>query len=218
MNKTRLLMNSLHLALLPFLCSCGIKPLPLPEIGKGYSFESFEIDKNINFLTIDNYLHRDDVSYRDVRMLEDPANYEAIGGDRFLSGYIDSFEVAPLPYFVPIELPPEVTNAYSGPTLFKMVDDNYLPNFVESISIVESIFPKDKAIFLMCGGGGYAFFMKKLLLNLGYDKNKLYNIGGYWYYEGKNSISTKIIKDEVISYDFSSVPYHEINFEVLHSL
>jgi hypothetical protein len=36
----------------------------------------YGIDKNINERTIDNYLHRSDVVYRDVRMLEDSASWE----------------------------------------------------------------------------------------------------------------------------------------------
>ena len=69
-----------------------LKELPKPEITGGSRGE-LGIDKNINEKTIDEYLYREDSVYRDMRMLEDPANYEAIGGDRFLSGYIDGFEV-----------------------------------------------------------------------------------------------------------------------------
>ena len=54
------------------------------------------IDKNINEATIDEYLNRPDSVYRDMRMLEDPGNYEAIGGDRLLASlnytYLDALE------------------------------------------------------------------------------------------------------------------------------
>ena len=50
-------------------------------IDKGYQV-------NINEETIDNYLNRNDSVYRDMRMLKDPGNYEAIGGDSYLSGFI----------------------------------------------------------------------------------------------------------------------------------
>ena len=47
--------------------------------------------------------------------------------------------------------------------------------------ILEDLFPKDKKIFLMCGGGGYAGMMKNLLISLGWNQDNIYNVGGYWY-------------------------------------
>ena len=69
----------------------------------------------------------------------------------------------------------------------------------------------------MCGGGGYAGMTKNLLVELGWDANKIYVLGGYWSYEGKNSVSTvlKTNQDGTRVFDFSSVPYHNINFSVL---
>ena len=72
--------------------------LPKPEISEGIRGEQFGIDKNINESTIDEYLGRSDSVYRDMRMLKDPGNYEAIGGDSYLSGFVEGFEVVPLPY------------------------------------------------------------------------------------------------------------------------
>ena len=65
--------------------------LPAPELAEGIRGSQFGIDKNINESTIDRYLGRDDAVYRDLRMLKDPGNYEAIGGDSYLSGFIDCF-------------------------------------------------------------------------------------------------------------------------------
>jgi len=81
------------------------------------------------------------------------------------------------------------------------------------MSILESIFPKDKYIFLMCGAGGYANFTKKMLVSLGWDKSKIYNVGGYWNYEGEKSVSTKIKGSKKC--DFSKVAYHNIDFSRL---
>ncbi|MDO4501017.1 MAG: thioredoxin family protein [Erysipelotrichaceae bacterium] len=198
-----------------FLTGCQSK-LPLPEKDSGIRGEMFEIDKNINEATIDNYLNRKDSVYYDMRMLKDEANYEAIGGDSYLSGYIKGFEVLPFPYICnPVGLPEEVGNSYSGKTLFTLKDGIYTANYKESEDIINKYFPKDKNIFLICGGGGYAYQMKQLLLFLGYDANKIYNVGGFWYYEGKNAISTK---QEDGTYDFSSVVYHQINFDALNPL
>lgn len=190
--------------------------LPLPEVASGARGE-MGIDKNINEDTIDNYLDRDDVVYRDMRMLEDPANYEAIGGDRFLSGYINGFEVVPLPYIIPVDgLPSDVGETYKGETLFDYVDGTYIANYEEAYDILEELFPQDKTIFLMCGGGGYANMMKNFLIAMGWDEDTIYNVGGYWYYRGKNDI--KVEKTAEGEYDFSKVPYHEIKFDNLKKI
>lgn len=192
-----------------------LKELPKPEITGGERGE-LGIDKNINEATIDEYLNREDSVYRDMRMLEDPGDYEKIGGDRFLSGYVEGFEVIPLPYIIPVTgLPSEVGDTYTGTTLFYDDDGTYIANYEESMDIIERIFPKDRVIFLMCGGGGYAGMAKNFLVSLGWDENKIYNTGGYWYYKGEHSISVKKEVDGVVSYDFDSVPYHNIEFDKL---
>jgi hypothetical protein len=195
------------------------KELPKPELSGGERGK-LGIDKNINEKTIDDYLGREDSVYRDMRMLEDPANYEAIGGDRYLSGYIKGFEVVPLPYILPVSgLPDAVGKTYEGKTLFS-IDKNgsYVANYEESRQIIEELFPKDKVIFLMCGGGGYAGMMRGFLISMGWDENKIYNIGGHWYYEGKNNIPVKKVVDGKTVYDFDSVPYHKIEFDKLTSI
>ena len=192
-----------------------LKELPKPEVTGGTRGQ-LGIDKNINEQNIDEYLNREDSVYRDMRMLEDPATYENIGGVRFLSGYIKGFEVIPLPYIIPISgLPSEVGETYKGNTLFSYVDGKYVANYEESISIIEKIFPKDKVIFLMCGGGGYAGMTKNFLVSLGWNEEKLYNVGGYWYYEGKNKIEVKKVVGNKVTYDFDNIPYHKIEFDKL---
>lgn len=189
--------------------------LPKPEVTEGLRGQ-LGIDKNINESTIDNYLNRDDSVYYDMRMFKDPGNYEAIGGDSYLSGYVKGFEVLPLPYLVNVTgLPKEVGSTYSGKTLFTNKDGNYIANYEESVSIIESLFPKDKYIFLMCGGGGYAGMTKKLLVSLGWDENKIYDVGGYWYYNGNNKIEVKKSTDDKVIYEFWKVPYHNIDFSNL---
>ena len=190
----------------------NLLPLPKPEITEGQRGE-LGIDKNINEETIDKYLNRKDSVYRDMRMLKDPGNYEAIGGDSYLSGFIKGFEVIPYPLITEVKgLPKEVGNSYTGKTLFSQNEDGtYKANYKESLEYLEYYFPKDKYIFLICGGGGYAGMTKKLLVSLGWDENKIYNIGGYWYYNGKNNIKVK----NNDKYDFWKVTYHDINFDSL---
>ena len=154
-----------------------------------------KIDKNINEGTIDQYLGRSDSVYRDMRMLKDPGNYEAIGGDSYLSGFVEGFEVVPLPYIVNVTgLPAAVGNTYTGPTLFTEEKGSYKANYKESYDIIKALFPKDKNIFLMCGGGGYAGMMKSLLVALGWDADKIYDVGGYWFYNGEHDV--KVIRTD----------------------
>lgn len=194
--------------------------LPTPELSDGLRGQQFGIDKNINEETIDKYLERNDTVYRDMRMLKDPGNYEAIGGDSYLSGFVKGFEVVPYPYIVNVSnLPAEVGNTYTGKTLFTAdKDGNLTANYEESLQILEDLFPKDKNIFLMCGGAGYAGDMKKILVKLGWDANKIYNVGGYWYYEGDNAVIVKTTRDGETVYDFWKVPYHDIDFTTLHEV
>lgn len=192
------------------LCNRTSK-LPVPEITSGLRGE-FGIDKNINEETIDKYLGRSDFVYRDMRMLKDPGNYEAIGGDSYLSGFIKGFEVVPYPYLVNVTgLPSEVGETYIGDTLFTFENGVYKANYEESLEILEYLFPRDKYIFLICGGGGYAGMTKSLLVNLGWDSNKIYNVGGFWYYNGNNRVDVK----NGSRYDFYKVLYHDIDFSEL---
>lgn len=185
--------------------------LPKPEVTGGER-GMLGIDKNINEQTIDKYLNRSDSVYRDMRMLKDPGNYEAIGGDSYLSGFIKGFEVVPYPLLTEVKgLPKEVGDSYTGKTLFKEKDGKYIANYKESLEILEYYFPKDKNIFLICGGGGYAGMTKNLLVSLGWDENKIYNVGGYWYYDGKNNVEVK----NNDKYDFYKVTYHDIDFKNL---
>lgn len=189
--------------------------LPKPELSEGLR-GTFGIDKNINETTIDNYLNRSDSVYRDMRMLKDPGNYEAIGGDSYLSGFIKGFEVVPYPYIVNVTgLPEEVGKTYEGKTLFTLKDGKYIANYNESLSILEYLFPKDKNIFLMCGAGGYAGSTKEMLVALGWDENKIYNIGGYWYYNGNNNVEVKRTTNNKTYYDFYKINYHNIDFTKL---
>ena len=150
----------------------NLSKMPKPQITGGERGK-LGIDKNINEKTIDKYLNRSDSVYRDMRMLKDPGNYEAIGGDSYLSGMIEGFEVVPYPLLTEVKgLPEEVGESYKGKTLFTEENGKYKANYKESIKFLEYYFPKDKKIFLICGGGGYAGMTKNLLVSLGWDKNK----------------------------------------------
>lgn len=198
------------------------KPLPKPEKSEGLR-GVYDIDKNINDKTIDNYLGRKDTVYIDLRLLEDTATWENKGGERIITGFIEGFEVIPYAYLT--QFPEEyiqqkkeenVSGLYKGKTLFHIDEKGkYIANYKESMEILKYMFPKDKYIFLMCGAGGYANFTKQMLVSLGWDKDKIYNLGGYWNYEGKHAISTVNKNGDEIKYDFWKIPYHNIDFDKL---
>lgn len=191
--------------------------LPKAERSEGLRGE-LGIDKNINEKNIDDYLGREDSVYYDMRMLVDSVRYEEIGGDSYLSGFISGFEVIPYPYLATVTgLPENVGEPYMGPTLFTITEEGeYIANYEEAMEILEYFFPKDKKIFLMCGGGGYAGMTKELLIAHGWNGDLIYNIGGYWYYTGEHKVEVKRVNtDGTIAYDFWKVPYHEICFDDL---
>ena len=190
----RLFVVLIILVLLPLASCKGVaknkeKALPKPEVD---SESIFGVDKNINMSTIDDFLGRNDVVYIDVRMLFDSADFAAIGGDADLSKTIDGFKVVPYPYIGSLsELP--VTGGYASDCLYEIewtdgfICSSVKANYQESDIILSEIFPKDKAIFLMCGGGGYAGMMKALLIELGWNQELIYNVGGNWNYTGEYS-------------------------------
>lgn len=192
----------LIILLLTLFTACGagtqVKALPPAEPD---AESQFGVDKNINISTIDSWLNRDDVVYRDVRMLFDPAEYASIGGNADLSRTIKGFKIVPYPYIATLTALP-VSGAYDGDRLFTVTwgEDGTInsaeANYKESTMILEELFPKDKAIFLMCGGGGYSGMMKSLLIFLGWDDSKLYNIGGNWGYTGSNSQELIVYPEE----------------------
>ena len=157
---------SLIISCLILLSSCAKASIPEPDADLD---SMFGVDKNINILTIDKYLGREDTVYRDMRMLFDPADYAAIGGDADLSFTIKGFKVVPYPFIGTLQALP-VDGAYTGETLFTVEwnEDGTVktaaPNYKESMLCLEELFPKDKNIFLICGGGGYAGMMKNLLI------------------------------------------------------
>ena len=150
-------------------CSCKKVTVPAADAGEfDASKQTFGFDKNVNMETIDKYLNLENVAYRDMRLLIDSQGYDEIGGAGMLTETIEGFRISPLPY---------IANLWEGmlppPVLANPVEANYTPlytvvwnddgsiasiqaNYVESQYVLEEIFPKDKLIFLICGGGGYA--------------------------------------------------------------
>ena len=155
--------------------------------------DMFSVDRNVNMETIDDYLGIDGVCYRDMRMVKDPADYAAIGGDAVLSIGLEGFKTVPFPYVATLQQLP-VQGAYEGRRLFDVEwgEDGQPVSiqacFEESQMVVEDLFPRGRPIVLCCGGGGYAGMMRRLLIGMGYDPALLYNAGGVWDYTGYHAV------------------------------
>ena len=184
-------------------CSCNTVEIPKADAGAfDMTSQNFGVDKNVNVGTIDKYLNIEGVVYRDMRLLVDSQGYDDLTSTSsgMLTGTIEGFRISPLPY---------IANLWEGmlppPVLDNPVDIEYTPlynvvwaedgsitsiseNYEESKYVLEEIFPKDKIIFLMCGGGGYAWMTKQILIKLGYNQDKIYNLGGFWGYEGEHAV------------------------------
>lgn len=57
-----------------------------------------------------------------------------------------------------------------------------------------------------------------MLVSLGWDENKIRDIGGYWYYDGNNKIDVKETINGKDYYNFSKVPYYNLDFKSLHKI
>ena len=196
----------------------ALSPLPPPERDGGM----FGVDLNINMSTIDDWLERPDVVYRDMRMLYYPADFPSIGGLSNLTRTLPGYLVVPFPYIATLDAMP-VGNAYEGDKLFEVVWGeggeilSVTPNYTESEMILNELFPKDKVIFLMCGGAGYSFLTRQFLNYMGWDESMIYSTGGNWYYEGGMGLDMTInsSNDSIATW---RVNYAHIDFDNLHRI
>ena len=174
----------------------------------------FGVDMNVNMDSIDDYLNLSDAVYRDMRMPVDPYDYDAIGGSSIASATIEGFAMIPYPKLAPcLNMPEALGDGYDGPTLFS-IDENgsYLANYAESEAILERLFPKDKAILLMCGAGGYAGMTRNLLVGLGWNGDMIINVGGYWDYSGDCSVPVLSEDSGDGLYGFNGTEFYDIDF------
>ena len=186
----------------------------------------FGEDLNINIDTIDHYLNRSDVAYRDLRMFVDPADFAAIGGDPELPEVLEGFKIVPYPFLATLaELP--VEGRYLGETLIDITFDDEGSiasvdfNYKESLMVLEELFPKDRPLFLTCGGAGYSWEMRNLLIYLGWDPSNIYNVGPMWAYGGSrtNEIIIRATREgEEDIYATWRADYAVIDFSLLNKV
>ena len=217
-------MKHVFALLLVIILMCSLSAAAFAETGQS-AFEvlpvaepnpenPFGVDMNVNMDSIDDYLKLSDAVYRDMRMPVDPYDYDAIGGSSIASATIEGFAMIPYPKLAPcLNMPEALGDGYDGPTLFS-IDENgsYLANYAESEAILERLFPKDRAILLMCGAGGYAGMTRNLLVGLGWNGDMIINVGGYWDYSGDRSLSVLSEDSGDGLYGFNGTEFYDIDF------
>ena len=217
-------MKHVFALLLVIMLMCSLSAAAFAETGQS-AFEvlpvaepnpenPFGVDMNVNMDSIDDYLKLSDAVYRDMRMPVDPYDYDAIGGSSIASATIEGFAMIPYPKLAPcLNMPEALGDGYDGPTLFS-IDENgsYLANYAESEAILERLFPKDKAILLMCGAGGYAGMTRNMLVGLGWNGDMIINVGGYWDYSGDRSLSVLSEDSGDGLYGFNGTEFYDIDF------
>jgi len=195
MKKVIMFLALCFLVILTVACGPREQALrPLPNATKGHTMDAYI---NVETGSIDNWLNRPDVVYIDLRMFHDPAKFYTLPvappHGSSLTTTIEGFTIFPLPYIVNLPILP-VPNGFIGKSLFSVTwgpnraISNLVVNFPQSMEILEFHFPKDTAIFLMCGGGGYSSAMAALLIYLGWEDQLVFNVGGNWFYDGDYSI------------------------------
>jgi rhodanese-related sulfurtransferase len=140
---------------------------------------------------LDNYLFLEDVFYVDTR---EPNQFLEEG---HVAGFVN------IPFY---ELIANLTT--NDKVLFKMnkiFDSNnkliinlgevgsYEPIYEESVSILKSIFPNKKKIFIISTAGVESTYLANLLIQYGYDVMNIYNVGNYSNSVGKSTSYRELI-------------------------
>jgi len=186
----------------------------------------FGIDLNINTSTIDQYLNRSDVVYRDLRMLVDPSTDKEIDSAFSIEDILEGFRIVPFPFLAQLPADPQ-EGKYSGETLISLEsdeEDNIIShhlNYEESLMVIDDLFPKDKAIFLVCRLGDHSDLMRKLLIHLGWQEDLIYNVGGMWAYNGAKVKEITVYTQQVGGNNYYATwraDYAPIDFNLLHKV
>ena len=121
-------------------------------------------EDEITMEILDDYMFREDVQYVDLR------NFDS----RFLSGYIDSFEM--IPFFDYLDY-----RVFDRGDTYEFNVDQLLDS-----NELERLFDREKAIFLYADGCIRSGYLKDVLNHLGYER--VYVLGGYYEYQGEHKV------------------------------
>lgn len=151
MKKILILIAAITLALTLSACTKTVTA----EVEVEVPMELAVIPDVVDMTNVDEFLGRPDVQYVDLRNFDDKMN----------SGYISGFEM--IPFFDYLEYSNILVNEKTWVFDATQVKDE---------ASLKALFDADKTIFLMCGSGTRAGYVKDALESLGYTK--VYNVGG----------------------------------------
>ena len=134
----------------------------------------------INSSNLDNYMFREDVQYVDLRSAKMILEEGYVAGFEFIPYYsiIASFSEYDALFQMKTVIGEDGTRYPAGQV------GGFVPQYLESEQLVKNLFSRDKYIFLISQGGSEGSYLIKLLLQLGYDGEKIYNVGGVSHNEG----------------------------------
>ena len=140
-----------------------------------------------------DYLDREDVVYIDLR---DAKSYS--------QGHIEGFEW--IPHF---DILMKSGGARADQLFYTDADGKIQPNYEESVSLLNAMFPTDRVLFLMCQSGGRVVNTMNILAANGYDMSKVYNVGGFGQIKGDVANDYKVTSCKLVgvtaTYDFSGL-------------
>lgn len=134
-------------------------------LGDGMYTGARALPAEVTMANIDQYLSRPGAKYLDLRNIE----------DLYVGGYIDGFEL--VSFFQYIE----------GNAVVRNNGWEFSEADIVNEAILRNIFgPTDREVFLMCGSGARAGYMKDVLEAIGYTT--VMNVGGIRDYAGDHKI------------------------------
>lgn len=213
-------MKKILICLILFMmCGCTVKEKEVTVVEKSddevISLPVKSSDSNnmsespINPKNLDEYLFREDCFYVDTR---DPKQFYEEGS---VAGFVN------IPFYGYIcDFKKGTGSLY---TFTKVSDDillgdpgSFIAGYKESEEIIKSIFPVDKNIIVIATAGVESCYLLNLLVQLGYDSDKLYNAGSFTtgmgddiayvsYKDAKYLVEPVYLDDTSISYSFEGL-------------
>ena len=128
---------------------------------------------SVNHENLINYLGRDDVVYIDLREANTNETESGYSESNYMGMHLKGFKNIEFVSYI---------QGNKNQLFYVAPDKSLAPRYTTSLEILEELFPKDKAIFLMCESGNKARSVMKLLAQYGWDMNKIYNVGASYNY------------------------------------
>ena len=147
-----------------------------------------------------DYLGRNDIVYIDVRD-DGSAGDSATAFTEYSLGHLKGFKL--VEFFDVI-----YNGGVKGTQLFyktgAAADGTpiFAPRYADSVEMLESFFPKDKTLFIMCAKGGRVTTVLQLLAQYGWNMDHVYNVGGWDMYDNEAAykdyrVTTNIVLTEL---------------------